>query len=87
MAKESQTTIGIKTYSHIYTQLRGQHEQLVQVDRLEEPLQEPSHQKQPKQEPGQLTRSSPSRSQGADLDESDPDEFTDPWDESYNTMD
>jgi hypothetical protein len=50
-------------------------------------LQEPSHQKQPKQEPGQLTRSSPSRSQGADLDESDPDEFTDPWDESYNTMD
>ena len=52
-AKEAPTPIGIKTYSsHVYTQSQGQHEQLLQVDRLEGPSQEPDHQKQNKQEPG-----------------------------------
>jgi len=51
-AKEAPTPIDIKTYSHIYTQSQGPHEQLVQVDRLDEPSQEPDHQKQHKQEPG-----------------------------------
>jgi hypothetical protein len=51
-AKEAPTPIDIKTYSHTYTQSQGQHEQLLQVDRLEGPSQEPDHQKQNKQEPG-----------------------------------
>ena len=36
-AKEAPTPIDIKTYSHIYTQSPGPHEQLVQEDTLDEP--------------------------------------------------